>query len=64
MFDIAYEPEATIEAARLVKTKLWDEVLKKDLSKPFSVVGEFFEIDRCNDVIFYWGFIYNTHGGI
>lgn len=64
MFDIAYEPEATIEAARMVKIKLLDKVLEPNLSKPFSVVGEFFEIARCSNAIAYWGFIYNTHGGI
>ena len=64
MFDIAYEPEATIEAARMVKTKLWDKVLAQDLSRPFTAVGEMFEIDRCNNAIDYWNFIYYTHGGI
>lgn len=64
MFDIAYEPEATIEAARMVKTKLWDKVLELVLSKPLAALGEMFEIDRCNNAMVYWGFIYNTHGGI
>lgn len=64
MFDIAYEPEATIEAARMVKTKLWDKVLEKDLRKPFTAVGELFEIERCENAILYWNFIYYTHGGI
>lgn len=64
MFDIAYEPEATIEAARMVKSKLWDEVLKQDLSKPLAAIVEMFEINRCENAIIYWNFIYNTHGGI
>lgn len=64
MFDIAYLPEATIEAARMVKTKLWEKAIEQDLSKPFSAIGEIFEIDRCNNAIAYWNFIYYTHGGI
>lgn len=64
MFDVAYEPEATIEAARMVKTKLWNKVVKLDLSIPFAALGEMFEIERCNNAILYWNFIYNTHGGI
>lgn len=64
MFDIAYLPEATIEAARIVKTKLWDKVLKQYLSKPFAAIGEMFEINRCDNAIIYWNFIYFTHGGI
>lgn len=64
MFDVAYEPEATIEAARIVKTKLWDKVLEQDLSKPFTAIGEMFEINRCENVIIHWSFIYYTHGGI
>ncbi len=64
MFDIAYEAEASIEAARMVKTKLWDKVLEKDLSKPFVAIGEMFEINRCENAIIYWNFIYYTHGGL
>lgn len=64
MFDIAYEPEATIEAARILKTKFWDEAHKKDLTKPFAALGEIFEINRCENAIIYWNLIYNTHGGI
>lgn len=33
MFDIAYLPEASVEAARIEKSKLWDKILKLDLSK-------------------------------
>lgn len=64
MFNIAYEAEATIEAARMVKTKLWDKVLEKDLSKPLAALGEMFEINRCENAIIYWNFIYYTHGGL
>lgn len=62
MFDIAYEPEATIEAARMVKTKLWDKVLEKD--KSITRGGELFDIEICNKAILYWNLIYYTHGGI
>lgn len=64
MFDVDYEPEATIEAARIVKTKLWDKVLEQDLTKPLAAIGEMFEINRCNNAIIYWNLIYYTHGGI
>lgn len=64
MFDIAYLPEATIEAARKVKTKLLAVVFETDLSIPFAAFGEMIEIDRCDRAIIYWQIIYNTHGGI
>ena len=58
MFDVAYEPEATIEAARIVKTKLWDKVLEQDLTKPLAAIGEMFEINRCNNAIIYFNLIF------
>lgn len=64
MFDIAYLPEASIEAARMEKSKLRDKALEEDLSKPFAALVEIFEINRCNNAIAYWDFIYYTHGGI
>lgn len=64
MFDIAYLPEASVEAARIEKSKLWDKILKLDLSKPLAGFVEMMDINRCEYFISYWGFIYNTHGGI
>lgn len=36
MFDIAYEHEATIEAAKIYKKKLWKMLSKIDMSIPFN----------------------------
>ena len=64
MFDIAYLPEATIEAAGIEKSKMWEKILKLDLSKPLAGFVEMIDISRCNYFIAYWGFIYHTHRGI
>lgn len=64
MFDIAYLPEASIEAARIEKSKLWEKILNTDLSKPLAGFVEMMSINRCDFFIAYWGFVYNTHGGI
>lgn len=64
MFDIAYLPEATIEAAGIEKSKMWEKILKLDLSKPLAGFAEMLEIGRYADIIVYWSLIYNTHGGI
>ena len=64
MFDVAYLPEASIEAARIEKSKLWEKILKLDLSKPLAGFAEMMGINRCGYFIDYWGFIYNTQGGI
>ena len=64
MFDVAYLPEASVEASRIEKSKLWEKILKLDLSKPLTGFAEMLEMCRYNDFIVYWGFIYNTHGGI
>lgn len=64
MFDIAYLPEASVEAARIEKSKLWEKILKLDLSKQLAGFAEMMDINRCEYFIAYWGFIYNTHGGI
>ena len=64
MFDVAYLPEASVEAARIEKSKLWDKILKLDLSKPLAGFVEMMDINQCEYFISYWGFIYNTHGGI
>lgn len=63
MFDIAYEHEASIEAAKIYKEKLWKKILSSiDLSKPFCCLIECFEIERCNDCINYHSIMFNTHG--
>lgn len=64
MFDIAYLPEASIEAAGIEKSKMWEKILKLDLSKPLAGFAEMKDINLCEYFISYWGFIYNTHGGI
>ena len=64
MFDVAYLPEASVEAAIIEKNKLWKKIFKLDLSKPLAGFAEMLEINRCEFFIAYWGFIYNTHGGI
>ena len=63
MFDIAYLPEASIEACEIEYRKEWNKVLNSDLSKPFGPV--FFimgSIYRINEIKFYWKIMYYTHG--
>ena len=62
MFDIAYEHEATIEAAKIYKEKLWKKLCKKDLSKPFNGIIECIEIERLNNCINYHSIMFFTHG--
>lgn len=63
MFDIAYEHEATIEAAKIYKDELWAKHSKIDPSKPFSVFFiECMEIERCNNCINYHSIMFFTHG--
>lgn len=62
MFDVAYENEATITAAKLIKETLWQKVLKCDLSKPLAGFIEMCEICRMNNYITYYSIMYYTHG--
>lgn len=62
MFDVAYENEATITAAELIKEFLWQKVLKCDLSKPLAGFVEMLEINRMNDYITYYSIMFYTHG--
>ena len=62
MFDIAYEHEASIEAAKIYKDKLWKMLSKIDMSKPFNGLIECLEIERCNNCINYHSIMFFTHG--
>lgn len=62
MFDIAYEHEATIEAAKIYKDKLWTMLSRIDLKKPFDCLIECLEIERCNNCINYHSIMFFTHG--
>jgi hypothetical protein len=62
MFDVAYENEATITAAELIKEFMWQKVLKCDLSKPFAGFAEMLEINKMNDYITYYSIMFYTHG--
>lgn len=62
MFDIAYEHEATIEAAKIYKEKLLKMLNKISLSKPFNNFIECLEIERCDYCIKYHSIMFNTHG--
>lgn len=64
MFDIAYLPEASVEAVRIEKSKLWEKILKIDLSKPGAAFIECMELARYDEIRLYWSIIYYTHGGI
>jgi hypothetical protein len=59
---LAYENEATITAAELIKEFLWQKILKCDLSKPLAGFVEMCEINRMNDFITYYSIMYYTHG--
>lgn len=62
MFDIAYEHEATIVAAKIYKEKLWKMLSKIDMSKPLNGLIECLEIERCNNCINYHSIMFFTHG--
>lgn len=64
MFDIAYLPEASVEAMLIEKSKLWEKILKIDLSKPGAGFIEGMELAWYNEIGLYWSIIYYTHGGI
>lgn len=60
MFDIAYVSEVSVEVARKEKSKfLWDLVF---LNSPACIPGMSM-IKRYDDIILYWQFIIDTHGG-
>jgi hypothetical protein len=58
MFDIAYENEATITAAELIKEMLWKKVLELDMSKVMAGFIEMCEINRMNNYITYYSIMY------
>lgn len=62
MFDTAYENEATITAAELIKEFMWQKVLKCDLSKPLAGFAEMCTIYDMNKIIQYYSIMYYTHG--
>lgn len=62
MFDVAYENEATITAAELIKEFMWQKVLKCDLSKPLAGFIEMCNIQDINRIIKYYSIMYYTHG--
>ena len=62
MFDIAYENEATITAAELIKEFLWQKILKSNLSIPLAGFIEMCEINRMDNYITYYSIMYYTHG--
>ena len=62
MYDVAYENEATITAAELIKEFLWQKILKSDLSVPLTGFIEMFEIYRMENCITYYSIMYYTHG--
>lgn len=64
MFDVAYLPEASVDAARIEISKLWEKIPNMDLQKSWAGFFELMEIARYRDIIIYWNFIYYTHGGI
>lgn len=63
MFDVAYEAEARICAARKEKERLWSVVLGSDLSIPLACFCEMMEMQRYDNCILYWSFMFGTHGG-
>ena len=62
MFDIAYEVEATITAAEIIKEFLWQKVLELDLSEPLAGFCEMCTIQDMDNVIQYYSILYYTHG--
>lgn len=60
MFDIAYENEASIEAATIEKDKVWSKILNSD-----KKIGMFFfglVLAEYIDVIEFYSIMYGTHG--
>lgn len=64
MFDIAYEAEASIEVAKKLKEKKWNEILSLDLSIPLAGFSLLLDIENLNSIIHFYEFFYYTHGGV
>ena len=63
MFDISYEPEASVIAAEILKERTWKKILNSDLLKPFGPVFLLrWDSDLYNQIINYWSIMYYTHG--
>lgn len=60
MFDIAYENEATIEAATIEKEKTWNKILETDKKENAFVLA--FELSRYIYFIEFYSIMYGTHG--
>lgn len=60
MFDIAYENEASIEAATIEKNKVWSKILNSDKKIEMFLLG--FELARYIDIIEFYSIMYGTHG--
>lgn len=62
MFDIAYENEAIINAAELVKDSIFKRMDKLNLYETEQCFYECLEICRMNNYIIYYSIMYYTHG--
>lgn len=62
MFDIAYEAQATIEAATILRNREWDLLKKLDIGQPMVGFFEGVFIMRMDNIIKYWSIMYSTHG--
>ena len=62
MLDVAYENEAAIAAAEIIKEMNWQKVLKLDLSEPLAGFIEMCNIQDMNRIIQYYSIMYYTHG--
>ena len=62
MFDIAYEIEASIAAAKIEVEKTWSKIMHLDLSKTCGL-AEMFYITDLEEIKKYWSIMYGTHGG-
>lgn len=60
MFDIAYENEASIEAATIEKDKVWSKILNSDERIVKFLLS--FELAEYIEVIEFYSIIYWTHG--
>lgn len=63
MLEDSYLIEANIEAATIIKDRLWKEVLELEKLNISNTFPRMWQIDDMNSIITYWSIMYYTHGG-
>ena len=62
MLEDSYLIEANIEAATIIKDRLWNEVLELEKLKFSNTFPRMLRICNMDSIITYWSIMYYTHG--